>query len=79
MKVRVGLFGTLRQRFAGYQHLQGLEVEIPEEATVKDLLILLDLSETRGAVVIAKGRVLKADDRLQPGVPVDVMQAMGGG
>jgi sulfur carrier protein ThiS len=56
-----------------------MEVEISEEATVKDLLTLLDLSETRGAVVLAEGRVLKADDRLQPGVPVDVMQAMGGG
>lgn len=79
MKVRVRLFGTFRQRFAGYQHSQGMEVEIPEEATVKDLLTLLGLSESRGAVVIAKGRVLKADDRLQPGVPVDIMQAMGGG
>ena len=79
MKVRVRLFGTFRQRFAGYQHSQGMEVEIPEEVTVKDLLAVLDLSESRGAVVIAEGRVLKADDRLQPGVPVDVMQAMGGG
>jgi len=56
-----------------------MEVEIPEEATVKDLLTLLDISESQGAVVIAEGRVRKADDRLQPGVPVDVMQAMGGG
>jgi sulfur carrier protein ThiS len=79
MKVRVKLFGTFRQRFAGYQHSQGVEVELPEEATVKDLLTLLDLSESRGAVVIAEGRILKADDRLQPGVPVDIMQAMGGG
>jgi sulfur carrier protein ThiS len=79
MKVGVRLFGTFRQRFAGYQHSQGMEVEISEEATVQDLLTLLELSETRGAVVIAEGRVLKAGDRLQPGVPVDVMQAMGGG
>ena len=79
MKVRVRLFGTFRQRFPGYQHSQGMEVEIPEGAMVKDLLTLLDLSGSQGAVVIAEGRVLKADDRLQPGVPVDVMQAMGGG
>jgi sulfur carrier protein ThiS len=79
MKVRVRLFGTFRQRFAAYQHGQGMEVEIPEEATVKDLLTLLDLSGSRGAVVIVEGRVLKADDRLQPGAPVDIMQAMGGG
>lgn len=79
MKVRVRLFGTYSQRFANDRPLQAIEVEIPEGATVKDLLALLDLSESQGAVVIAKGRVLKTDDRIQRGVPVNVMQAIGGG
>jgi sulfur carrier protein ThiS len=79
MKVRVKLFGTLSQGFPGYQHSQGMEVEIPEGATVKDLLTLLEISESRGAVVIVEGRILKADDELRRGVPVNVMQAIGGG
>jgi sulfur carrier protein ThiS len=79
MKTRVKLFGTLSQGFPKYEHSQGMEVEIPNGATAGDLLTFLDLSESRGAVVIAEGRILKADERMQPGVPVDVMQAIGGG
>ena len=79
MKVRVGVFGTFRQRFPGYRPLRGMEVELPEGATARDLLALLDLLESHGAVVLAGGRVLEADERLQPGVLVNVMQAIGGG
>jgi sulfur carrier protein ThiS len=79
MKVRVKLYGTLSQGFPGYQHSQGMEVEIPDGATVQDLLALLKISESRGAAVIAEGRVLKADDKMPHGVPVNVLQAIGGG
>jgi sulfur carrier protein ThiS len=79
MKTRVKLYGTLSQRFPGYQHSQGIEVEIPDGATAKDLLALLEISESQGAVVIMEGRVLKADDKMQCGVPVNVLQAMRGG
>jgi molybdopterin synthase sulfur carrier subunit len=79
MKVRVKLYGTLRERFPSYQPSQGMEIELPEGATVKDLLALLEISESLRAVVIAEGRVLKTHDRIQRGVPVDVMQAIGGG
>ena len=79
MKVKVKLYGTLSQRFPGYQHSQGIEVEIPEGATVKDLLALLEISESQGAVVIMEGRILKAGDKVRGGVPVNVLQAMRGG
>ena len=79
MKLRVKLYGTLSQRFPGYQHSEGVEVEIPDGATVKDLLALLEISESQGAAVIIEGRVLKADDKMPQGVPVNVLQAIGGG
>lgn len=79
MKVKVKLFGTLSQRFPGYQHSRGLEVEIPEGATVKDLLARLGISESQGAVVVREGRVLKADDKVQRGVTINVLQAIRGG
>ncbi len=79
MKVRVKLYGTLSQRFPGYQHSQGIEVEIPEGATVQDLLALLEISESQGAVVIMEGRVLRADDQMRRGVPVGVFQSIRGG
>jgi len=79
MKTRVKLYGTLSQRFPGYQHSQGIEVEIPDGATVKDLLALLGISESQGAVVITEGRVLKADDEMRCGAQVNVLQSIQGG
>jgi sulfur carrier protein ThiS len=79
MKVRVRLFGTLSQCFPDYQHSQGMEVEIPDGATAKDLLALLEISESRGAAVAVEGRILKADDRIRGGVPVHVLQVIQGG
>jgi len=78
MKTRVKLYGTLSQRFPNYQHSQGIEVELPEGATVQDLLALLGISESQGAVVIAEGRILKADDKIRQ-VQVDVFQSIRGG
>ena len=77
--MRVKLYGTLSQRFPGYQHSQGVEVETPDGATVNDLLALLEISESQGAVVIVEGRVLKADDKMRCGVPVSVLQTIQGG
>ncbi len=79
MKVKVKLYGTLRQSFPDYQHSQGIEVEIPDGATVEDLLALLEISESQRAVVIMEGRILKADDKMRCGVPVNVLQAIHGG
>jgi sulfur carrier protein ThiS len=79
MKVRVKLYGTLSQRFPGYQHSQGIEIEIPDGATVNDLLAHLEISESQGAVVIMDGRILKTDDKMQCGVQVSVFQAIQGG
>ena len=79
MKLKVKLYGTLGQQVPGYQHSEGIEVEIPDGAAVKDLLALLEISESQGAVVIMDGRVLKADDEMQCGVPVNVLQVIQGG
>jgi len=79
MKINVKLYGTLSRRFPGYRPDAGLELELPEGATTKDLLALLGLSAVQGAVVIAAGRVLKADDALPPGIPAQIFQSLSGG
>ena len=79
MKIRVKLYGTLSKQFPNYQHSRGVEVEIPEGATVKDLLALLEISESQGAVVAMKGRILKADDTIRGEESVYVLQPLSGG
>lgn len=79
MKVKVKLYGTLSLLVPEYKPSQGIEVEIPDGATVKDLFAHLEILETRGAAVIANGRVLKADDTVQDGSSLDVFQSIKGG
>jgi sulfur carrier protein ThiS len=79
MKMSVKLFGTLRERFPDYRHQQGIEVEVPDGATAKDLLSHLKISESNGAVVAIEGRILKRDDKMQHGAQVYVFQAIHGG
>jgi thiamine biosynthesis protein ThiS len=79
MKVKVKLYGTLSSHIPEYKLPQGIDVEIPDGATVKDLLSHLEILETRGAAVIANGRVLKADDEVQDGSSLDVFQSIQGG
>jgi sulfur carrier protein ThiS len=79
MKVWVKLYGTLGQHLPGYQLSRGIEVEIPGRAMVQDLLDLLEISESQGAVVVVENQILKADDRIPRGAPVIILQAVGGG
>ncbi|MBN1454204.1 MAG: MoaD/ThiS family protein [Anaerolineales bacterium] len=79
MKVKVKLYGTLSLKVPEYKPSQGIEVEMPDGATVRDLLTHLEILETRGAAVVANGRVLKADDKMQDGSSLDVFQSIQGG
>ncbi|MBN2058901.1 MAG: MoaD/ThiS family protein [Deltaproteobacteria bacterium] len=79
MKMSVKLFGTLREHFPNYRHQDGIEVEVPDGATANQLLFLLKISESSGAVVAMEGRILKRDDKMQHGAQAYVFQAIHGG
>jgi len=79
MKVKVKIYGTLRQWFPPYRNQHGMDMEIPEETKVKDLLALLSISYLKGVSVIIEGRVLKEEDTIPPGAAVSIFQAVHGG
>ena len=79
MKLRVKLFGILGQRFPGYHREQGMEVEIPDGARVKDLLAHLEISKSFGGVVAAEGKLLAEDAKLENGAEVNIFQSVFGG
>ena len=79
MKVKLRLFGTLSQKFPGYDSEKGLEVEIPDGARVKDLLAHLGIAEMKGGVAAAEGVILRLEDTLKEGVCVHLLQAVNGG
>lgn len=79
MKLKVKLYGTLGDHIPGHKASEGMEVEIPNEASVKNLLDLLEISESRAGVLVVEGRILKRDDRIPPGVEVSIFQTVHGG
>ena len=72
MKVKVKLFGLLPHRFSHYNPAQGMEIDIPYGAKVRDLLACLKISKSEGGVVIANGIVLKSESRLEGGMCLQI-------
>jgi sulfur carrier protein ThiS len=79
MKIRVKLYSNLSKQFPGYQHSQGIEVEIPDGARVEDLLAHLKISDSQGITVAMEGRILKPNDAIRGDVPVHILQPLAGG
>ncbi|NNL75089.1 MAG: hypothetical protein HKO68_01995 [Desulfobacterales bacterium] len=79
MKIRVKLFGTLPQRYPGYDSSQGFEVEVPDGAKVKDLLARLEILPSDGGMVAVNNLVAQPNDPLKEGVSVLVLQSAFGG
>ena len=79
MKISVKLFGTLPQRYPGYDASQGLEVEIPDGAKVKDLLARLKIFASDGGLVVIDNLVVQHDDVLKEGVSMRIFQSAFGG
>jgi sulfur carrier protein ThiS len=81
MKVKVRLYGTFSQKVPDYQQSEEIEVEVPEGATVKDLLSLLQIpvSGSEKAVVSIDGRIRKASDEITSGAHAQIFQPMHGG
>ncbi len=79
MNVWVKLFGTLPQRYPEYDPEDGLEVEIPDGAKIKDLLAYLELSSSDGGVVAIDNLVVNVEEKLKEGVCVRIFQRAFGG
>jgi sulfur carrier protein ThiS len=81
MKVNVKLYGMLGQKVSGYRQKQGIEVEVPEGATVEELLSLLQIpvSGSEKAVVAIDGRIRKANDEIPSDAHAQIFQPMHGG
>ena len=79
MKLVVKLYGTLGRSYQGYRHDDGMEVEIPEGTTVRELLARLKISESQRPAVIVEGRILRAEDEIPHRALVNIFQSIRGG
>ena len=79
MKANVRLYGTLDRLFPGYDRSKGLDVEVPEDATVDTVLFVLGISHVRGMTAVVQGKAANGNERVQTGVPLYIFQSIQGG
>ena len=79
MRLNVKLYGTLSRSFDQYDHLSGLEVNIPDEASIRDLLDYLNLSVERLGMIYMDGKLLNKKSRLKDGTQIKIFQPISGG
>jgi len=78
MRIRVKLFATL-SRLANVPSGTPLDIDLPEEAAVGDLLDRLGLPRHEVRVVFVNGRARPNDWPLRPGDEVGIFPPIGGG
>ncbi len=79
MKIRVKLFATLRDLFPQLGIGEAMEVDLPDGATVADLIAQLRIPREEVKLVYVGGR-LKGDDYvLRNGDEVGIFPPVGGG
>lgn len=79
MKLNVKLYGTLGRSFDEYDHSSGLEVSVPDGASIDDLLDHLRLAPERLGMIYMDGRRLDKGSLLEDGARVKIMQPIAGG
>jgi len=79
LRLTVKLYGTLSRSFDDYNHLSGLEVTIPGEASIHDLLVHLNLLPDRLGMISMDGRLLNKNSRLKDGALIKIFQPISGG
>ena len=79
MKVRIRLLGTLPSYYPGPYTTEGIEIEIPPESTVADLVDATGIDRRRVAIVTINGLLAKSDDRVPENAVAKLMQPVAGG
>jgi molybdopterin converting factor small subunit len=75
----VRLFATLRRCLDGVAVGAATEVELPDGATVADLLAMLGVPLAEAKVAFVNGRARPMEWPLQPGDEVGIFPPIGGG
>jgi sulfur carrier protein ThiS len=79
MKIKIQLFGVLAEKLPEYGSPEGVEIELPDDATAGDLLKFLKIPDAWGPAVAMNSRLLKNEGGLQDGAEIRIFQAVHGG
>jgi len=79
IEVEVKLFATLRRQFPDLKVGEAMSVELPDDATVSQLVKELALPEEQVKVVFVNNTIRKEDYGLTDGDTVGIFPPVGGG
>ncbi|MGA6924148.1 MAG: hypothetical protein WBY88_00625 [Desulfosarcina sp.] len=79
MRVQIKLLGTLPSHFPGSYPASGIEVELPDNASVADMVATTGIPEARLGIVTVNGRLAKAADSIPDNAEVKLFQKIAGG
>lgn len=79
MNLNVKLYGTLSRLLDDYNHQEGLDVTIPEDTSIQDLLVHLNLEPDGIGMIFMDGMPAKKKARLKQGARITIFQPIFGG
>ena len=79
MRVRVKLYASLSRHYGNAAAGVPFEIEVPESATMVDLVNCLKLPREEVKLFFVRGRVRPIDWPLEPGDEVGIFPLIGGG
>ena len=79
MQVQVKLFATLTQHLPGIRPGSPFEVDLPDGATLADLVRQLNLPQAEVRVIFVNARAQPLSHVLNPGDEVGIFPPIGGG
>ena len=79
MRVQVKLFATLRKYMPAGSAGDTLTVDMPEDATVRDLVARLGIPLDHARMAVAAGEQLDLASRLPAGVEINLFPPLAGG
>ena len=79
VKARIKLLGTLPSYFAGSYSASGIEVNLPDNATVAAVVEIIGIPKERLGMVTINGRLARALDSVPEDAEVKFFQPIAGG
>ncbi len=79
MRVTVKLYATLHQYGRGKRPGAPFDLELPEAATLRDLIDLLKIPPEETRITFVNGLIQESDQRLKDGDEVGMFPPIGGG
>jgi sulfur carrier protein ThiS len=77
--LNVKLYGTLSRSFEDYDHLSGLDVCLPEESSIQDLLLYLNIVPKRVGMILMNDKPVQKDMQLKNETQIKILQPIAGG